>query len=194
VVDGSDGADRAQREVHESGDLEVTMTKGCLRMAAIGVAICWPALAAAEPPVVEHQPSPCTVAGKAIALCASITDDGQVQKSRIYFRAAGEKYWTYTDMGFQGLNFCGTVPAPRAGRVKMIEYYVQGIDDEYDSQRTSTFQMNIQDEGVCEFPPIEKDPARAGAIVVYATNAKQGKKLGDEFEPTGVTFVPSAAR
>ena len=36
----------------------------------------------AEEPAVEHQPSPCTVPGKPITLCASITDDGQVAKAR----------------------------------------------------------------------------------------------------------------
>ena len=50
--------------------------------------------------------------------------------------------------------------------------------------------MNVQPEGVCEFPPIEKDAARAASIKVYATNKKQGKKLDDAFSASGVTFVP----
>jgi hypothetical protein len=43
---------------------------------------------------------------------------------------------------------------------------------------------------VCEFPPLEKDAAKAAAVRVIATNRKQGKKLDDGFNPTGVTFVP----
>jgi hypothetical protein len=62
------------------------------------------------------------------------------------------------------------------------------VDDQYESQRTSTFNLEVKPE--CEFAPIEKDPARAGAIVVHATNQKQGKKLPEEFVATGVSFVP----
>ncbi len=39
---------------------------------------------------------------------------------------------------------------------------------------------------------IEKDPARASSIKVFGTSPKQGKKLPDEFDPTGVTWVPVA--
>jgi len=34
------------------------------------------------------------------------------------------------------------------------------------------------------------EPAKAGAIKVFATNRKQGKKLDDAFALAGVTFVP----
>jgi hypothetical protein len=145
---------------------------------------------AAEPPAVEHQPSPCTVPDKAITLCASITDDGQVTKARIYFKSSGEKYYNFVDMVFGGLSFCGTLPAPREGKLQAIDYYVQAVDDAFDSNRTSTFKLNLQPEGVCEFPPVEKDAAKAAAITVHATHQKQGKKLPDEFQATGVSFVP----
>jgi len=150
--------------------------------------------AAAESPTVEHQPVPCTIPGKPISLCASITDDNQVAKARVYFRARGEKFYSFVEMAFGGINFCGTLPAPRERKVEAIEYYVQGVDDEYDAQRTSTFQMNVLPEGVCEFPPVEKDAARAAAIVVHATHARQGKKLDDAFVAAGVSFVPVAGR
>ena len=145
---------------------------------------------AAEEPDVAHQPSPCTVPGKPISLCASVTDDGQVAKARIYFRPAGEKFYSFVDMAFTGINFCGTLPAPREGKTQAVDYYVQGVDDQYETRRTSTYQLNIQPEGVCEFPPIEKDATRAAAITVYATSPKQGKKLPGAFESAGVTFVP----
>ena len=144
--------------------------------------------ASAEPPSVDHQPSPCMVPEKPASLCASITDDGQVAAARIYFRPAGEKLYSFVDMAFGGLSFCGTLPGARAGKVQTIEYYVQAVDDQYESQRTSTFNMGVSPE--CEFAPVEKDPARAAAIVVHATNQKQGKKLPEEFVPTGVSFVP----
>jgi hypothetical protein len=150
-----------------------------------------PAALLAEPPVVEHQPSPCTVAEKPISLCATITDDSQVAKARLYFRVANDKYWNVVDMAFGGISFCGTLPAPRA-KVQALEYYIQGIDDTYEPQRTSTYQLRVQTEDQCGFPPIETDAQKASAITVHATHKKQGKKLDDDaFNPAGVTFVPA---
>ena len=167
------------------------MTRSALRgwMAATAVAAMVTA-AAAEEPDVAHQPSPCKVPGKPIALCASVTDDGQVAKARIYFRPAGDKFYSFVDMAFTGINFCGTLPAPRQGKTQAVDYYVQGVDDQYETKRTSTYQLNIQPDGICEFPPVEKDKARAAAITVYATSPKQGKKLPGAFLTDGVTFVP----
>ncbi len=141
-----------------------------------------------DPPVVEHQPALCTVPEKPLSLCAAISDDGTVATARIYFRRAGEDYYSFVNMSFTGVSYCGTLPGPRE-KVKAIEYYVQAVDDAYQPQRTSTFRLAVQPEGVCEFPPLEKDPVKAGNIRVLATNRKQGKKLDDGFNPTGVTFV-----
>jgi hypothetical protein len=149
---------------------------------------------ASDPPLIEHQPVACTVPDQPISLCASISDDGTVAKARLYFRKAGEDYYSFVDMAFQGLNYCGTVPAPREGKVKILEYYVQAVDDEFQPQRTSTFQMAIQPEGVCEFPPLEKDAQKASSIRVFASNRKQGNKLPGDFVQTGVTFVPVAGK
>ena len=145
--------------------------------------------AGAEPPVLDHQPSPCTVPEKPVSLCATITDDTQVAKARIYFRPTGEKYWNVVDMAFGGISFCGTLPAPTT-KAQAIEYYVQAIDDEFETQRTSTYQLRVQGDGQCGFPPLETDAARAAAITVFATHKKQGKKIDDHFRPVGVTFVP----
>jgi hypothetical protein len=142
-----------------------------------------------DPPAIEHQPAGCTIPNQAISLCASISDDGTVQKARIYFRKAGEDYYSFVDMVFQGLSYCGTVPAPREGKIK--PQYLQTIDDS-SSPSASTFQMMVQPEGVCEFPPLEKDAKKAGSIRVFASNKKQGGKLPDDFVTAGVTFVPIA--
>ena len=147
-----------------------------------------------DAPVVEHQPAPCTVFGRPIALCASVTDDSAVAKARIYFRPQGEDYYAFVDMAFAGLNYCGTLPAPREGEIKVIEYYVQAVDDQYQAQRTSTFQMNVRSGEACEFPPVEKDASKAAAITVYATHKKQGKKVHDAFAGPGVNFVPVAGK
>ena len=150
-----------------------------------------PALAqAAAPPAVEHQPALCTVPGKAISLSAALSDDGTVAVARLYFRRAGEKYYSFVDMSFTGISYCGTLPPPREKKTKAIEYYVQAIDDQYEPARTSTFRLPVEPEGVCEFPPLEETRERAAAIKVFATSRKQGKKLDGGFLKAGVTFVP----
>jgi hypothetical protein len=155
------------------------------------VLLVWPAVftRADDPPAVEHQPALCTWPGKPVALCAAISDDGNVATARLYFRRAGEDYYAYVNMAFTGVSYCGTLPAPRE-KTKAIEYYIQAVDDHYQPQRTSTFRLPVQPEGACEFAPIEKDAAKRAAIRVMATNRKQGKKLDDGFDATGVTFVP----
>lgn len=144
-----------------------------------------------DPPSIEHQPALCTVPDKPLSLCAAISDDGSVAAARLHFRRAGEDYWSYVVMTFTGVSYCGTLPAPLS-RTKAIEYYVQAIDNAYQPTRTSTFRLPVEPEGVCEFPPLEKDAAKAATIKVFATNRKQGRKLDDGFHPAGVTFVPTA--
>jgi len=147
------------------------------------------ALAAAnDPPAVDHVPALCTVADKPISLCASISDDGNVAVARLYFRREGEDYYSFVQMTFTGVSYCGTLPAPRE-KAKTIEYYINAVDDSYQPARTSTYRLPIKPEGVCEFAPTV-EPAKAGAIKVFATNRKQGKKLDDAFALAGVTFVP----
>jgi hypothetical protein len=143
-----------------------------------------------QPPDIDHQPSSCTVADQPLKLCATVTDDGQIAKTRIYFRRAGETFYSFVDMTFSGISFCGTLPAPREGKIRQIQYYIQAIDDEYETQRTSTYELPVNDAAACEFPPIAKDPKDRASITVYATHKKQGKKLPDGFDTAGVTFVP----
>lgn len=147
------------------------------------------AAAANEPPVVEHQPLLCTVPDKPISICAAVSDDSNVAVARVYFKRQGDEFYAFVQMAFTGVNYCGTLPAPRE-KAKTVEYYVQATDDAYQTQRTSTFRLPVQPEGACEFPPVETDAARAAAIKVYATNRKQGRKLDDAFGLVGVTFVP----
>src|SRR3989442_50775 len=68
-----------------------------------------------DPPVIDHQPAPCTVPEKAISLCAAISDDNQVATARIYFRRAGEDFYQFVDMAFTGVSYCGTIAGPSRG-------------------------------------------------------------------------------
>jgi hypothetical protein len=153
------------------------------------VLILLPALALAdEPPVVDHQPVVCTVPEKPLSICAEISDDGSVARARVYFRKTGSDYYAFVDMVFTGVSYCATVPAPRA-RTKTFEYYVQAVDDGYQPTLSSIYQIQVLP--ACEFPPLEKDAAKAAAIKVFATSRKQGKKLDGGFVAAGVTFVPA---
>jgi hypothetical protein len=141
-----------------------------------------------DPPAVEHQPASCTLPDKPLSLCAAVSDDGNVAVARVYFRRTGDDFYAFVPMSFTGVGYCGTLPGVRE-KAKALEYYIQATDDSYQTQRTSTFRLPVQPEGVCEFWPEEKDAAKAAAIKVFATNRKQGKKLDDGFATTGVTFV-----
>lgn len=145
-----------------------------------------------DPPLVEHQPAQCSLIGKPIELCASVLDDGDIAKVRTYFRRPAEKEYLISEMTFEGARFCTTLPGVKAGKLRSLEYYIQAIDTEYESKRTSTYQLLIQTEEDCAFPAVQKDPKKAAAITVHATSGKQGSKLPDYLEPAGVTFVPMA--
>jgi hypothetical protein len=171
--------------------MAVTWRLGARLVAGVVLAVCGATPSHADdPPSIEHQPVPCTVPGKTVALCADVRDDVQVSAARVYFRASGKDYFQFVDMVFAGLRYCATLPAPREGRVQSIEYYLQAIDDQFQSQRTSTFSLRVQSEGSCGFPPVETDAAKSASIKVYATHKKQGNQLDGSFERTGVTFVP----
>lgn len=157
----------------------------CLMSTLAGV----PALAN-DPPLVEHQPAQCSIVSKPIELCASVLDDGDIAKVRTYFRRPGEKEYLVSEMAFEGARFCTTLPGVKAGKLHTLEYYIQAIDTEYESKRTSTYQLLIQSEGDCAFPAVQKDAKKAAAITVHATSAKQGSKIPDYLESAGVTFVP----
>lgn len=160
---------------------------------AMAVLACVPALAN-DPPLVEHQPAQCSIVSKPIELCATVLDDGDIAKVRTYFRRPGEKEYLVSEMVFEGARFCTTLPGVKPGKLKSLEYYIQATDTEYESKRTSTYQLQIQTEEDCAFPAVQKDPKKAAAITVLATSSKQGTKVPDYLDPAGVTFVPTGVK
>jgi hypothetical protein len=160
-------------------------------LAAAGlVAALAPSGLSQESPDVQHQAAYCTVPDRPIRLCAVITDDGEVVKARAHFRAEGREHFSIVEMELLEDQYCATLPAPRAGRTKAVEYYIQAIDDDYLPQRTVPFLLELQEPEVCGFPPVEYDSARAASITVLATHRRQGDELDDRFVSTGVRFVP----
>lgn len=149
-------------------------------------------MVANDPPSVEHQPALCSLASKPTELCASVLDDGDIAKVRVYFRKPGAKEYFVSEMAFEGARFCTTLPGVPLGKLRTVEYYIQATDTEYESKRTSTYELQIQTEDECAFPAVQKDQKKAAAIRVFATSPKQGGKLPDYLEPAGVTFVPMA--
>ena len=166
-----------------------------MKAGAFGAVLALAAVAFADdPPVLEHQPAACTDANKGVYLCAAISDDQNVSAARLYFRKAGDDFYSFVDMRFGGINYCGTLPAPREGKVRVVEYYVQAVDDQFQAQRTSTFQLKVLSPGQCEFAPIVKGTGAPEPIKVFATHKKQGAKLDDAFDRLGVTFVPLGSK
>src|SRR5688572_3345893 len=107
------------------------------RIATAALVLVATAAHANQPPDIDHHPATCTIADKAILLCATVTDDTEVAKARVFFRRSGETFFSFVDMTFGGMNFCAVLPAPREGKVRQIDYYVQATDDKFDTQRTS---------------------------------------------------------
>lgn len=163
----------------------------CLHFALVTALAATPVIAN-DPPEVEHQPPQCSLMEKPIELCASVLDDGDIAKVRTYFRRPGEKEYLVSEMAFEGARFCTTLPGVKAGKLRSLEYYIQAIDTEYESKRTSTYQIQIQTDADCPFPAVQKDAKKATAIRVQATSAKT-VKLPDYLDPTGVTFLSVAA-
>lgn len=144
-----------------------------------------------DPPSVEYQPAECALVGRPIELCATVLDDGDIAKVRAYFRKPGDKEFYAVEMAFGGARFCATLPAVKAGKLKTLEYYIQAIDTEYETKRTSNYQIQIQGEEECAFPAVQKDAKKAAAIVLQATSPRQGTKVPDYLEPAGISVLPA---
>jgi hypothetical protein len=148
---------------------------------------------ASAPPLIHHEPRRCTVAGQPIGVCAIMTANKGIVGARIYFRRAGEKFFSYVEMSFSPVGYCGTLPAPLAGKTPTIEYYLEENDNEDQSRRSEPYPVEVKDPGACPSTPQEKDPAYHGKIKVFATEVKQGRRLPKGFDPAGVTFVAATS-
>ncbi|HEX9641406.1 MAG TPA: hypothetical protein VGB13_08830, partial [Candidatus Krumholzibacteria bacterium] len=144
-------------------------------------------VSADEPPNIEHQGSNCTVPDQRVSVCASIFDDQMVSKARVFFRPQGERYFNYAEMSFNGLEYCSVLPAPRQGKMKALEYYLQASDDAFQTRRGNMNQLVIQESEACPFPPVAQETSTP--LTVYATHKKQGDKLDDKFVREGVSFI-----
>ncbi len=151
------------------------------------------ALVFSEEPLVDHQPVLCSLPGKNPRVCAYVADDGEVKRTRAYFRAAGKELFYWTGMTFDGIQYCATLPIAKSN-VKGVEYYVWAIDDGFESKRTRTYTISIVPEVPCEYPVFDDDPERTSRLEVNATSAKQGETLEDFSDKGVVKYVPITRR
>ena len=108
----------------------------------------------------------------------------------MYFRPEGDEFYSFVDMTFGGLRYCGTLPPPRAGKLRRVEYYVQGVDDEYNAQRTTSYWVAIQPEGACDFPPVETDATLTSSDRGLRDAQEAGQEAPRRLPSAGVSFVP----
>ncbi len=151
-----------------------------------GLGGCLASPGTAAPPLIDHQEVSCSLPGKNPRICATVADDGVVKRAKIYFRAAGQStfYWSEMDLDFR--KFCATLPVPDP-EVKEVQYYLWAIDDDLEIERTKDLTMTVDGDRTCNHPVIDEDPDRTARLVVHATSRKQGKKMSG-FLPDGVDY------
>jgi hypothetical protein len=149
--------------------------------------------ASTDEPLIDHQPVICSLPEKNPRICTYVADDGEVKRVRVYFRAEDQEAFYWSEMAFDGIQYCATLPVP-GSRVRSVDYYIWAIDDNFESQRTRTFTVSVAPHSPCEYPVFDEDPDRISQLVVYATSPKQGDSIKD-FEKDGIArFVPARRR
>ena len=146
-------------------------------------------VAVADEPVIDHQPVECSVPGRNARICAYVLDDGEVKRVRVYFRSERQEAFYWSDMAFDGIQFCATLPVAEEG-VRAIDYYVWAVDDAFQTSRTRPGRISLAPTSPCAYPVIDEDPDRVANLHVQATSDKQGDEIED-FETEGIVeFVP----
>ena len=140
----------------------------------------------AEPPFIDHQAIPCSLPQAHPRICATIADDGTVKRAKLFFRAAGQSAWYWSEMVLDFRSFCATLPRPEA-ETEAIDYYLWAMDDAFETERTRDFRVPL--DGGCAHPVIDDDPERISHLEIHATVKKQKKKLYG-FVDQGVDFHP----
>jgi hypothetical protein len=143
-----------------------------------------------EEPTIDHQPVECSVPGKNTRICAYVLDDGEVKRVRAYFRAEKQEAFYWSDMAFDGIQFCATLPVAKKD-VLTIEYYIWAVDDEFQSIRTRSYIVSLDPKSPCAYPVVDEDAERISKLVVHATSEKQGQAI-EGFEQQGVAEFVAA--
>ncbi len=165
-----------------------------MNLSLVGLALaCLAGPALADEPLVDHQPVVCALPQTNPRICSYVADDGEVKKARVYFRAERQEAYYWSDLVFDGIQYCATLPVAKKS-VRDVEYYIWAIDDDFESQRTRSYKMSVSGPAACEYPIYDEDPNRIANLVIYATSRKQGNKIRDFEEKGIVRFVPIAKK
>jgi hypothetical protein len=147
-------------------------------------------ISSAEEPTVDHQPVECSTPGKNARICAYVLDDGEVKRVRAFFRADKQEAFYWSEMEFDGIQFCATLPVAKPN-VPGIEYYIWAVDDQVEVTRTRSYPISLQPTSPCAYPVVDEEPERISKLVVHATSDKQGTRI-ERFEESGIVeFVPA---
>jgi hypothetical protein len=138
---------------------------------AFGAASSSIAVAVADEPTVDHQPVECSVPSKNPRICSYVLDDGEVKRVRVYFRSNRQDAYYWSDMTFDGIQFCATLPVAK-DYVNAIDYYVWAVDDEFQTTRTRPHEISMKQTASCSYPVIDEDPERIRNLVVNATSVR----------------------
>lgn len=150
-------------------------------------------VSSAEEPTVDHQPVECSTPGKNARICAYVLDDGEVKRVRAFFRAEKQEAFYWSEMGFDGIQFCATLPIAKPN-VSGIEYYIWAVDDQVEVTRTRSYPISLEPTAPCAYPVVDEDPERTAKLVVHATSEKQGPRI-ERFEESGIIeFVPASKK
>jgi hypothetical protein len=98
-----------------------------------------------------------------------------VKRVRVYFRSNRQDAYYWSEMAFDGIQFCATLPVAK-GNIRAIDYYVWAVDDEFQITRTRPYEISMRESSSCSYPVIDEDPTRIASLVVNATSEKQGDK------------------
>lgn len=145
-----------------------------------------------EEPTIDHQPIECSVPGKNTRVCAYVLDDGEVKRVRVYFRADKQDAFYWSDMTFDGIQFCATLPVAK-NNVSRVEYYIWAVDDQFQSIRTRSYSISFEPTSPCAYPVVDDDPERISKLVVHATAEKQGDEI-EQFEKQGIAEFVAAKK
>lgn len=158
---------------------------------ALAMAIFFPAVAAAQGPMIDHAGAGCVVARKFPVLEARISPADRVARARVYFRAAGRLHWYFVEMTGRDGVFAGTLPRPRKGTAR-IEYYIEATDTSAASSRTADQASPVVGSAAeCSRLPVMAGVAGEPTIAVGAPSGAPVVPAG--FEANGVVAAGAGA-
>ena len=140
--------------------------------------------------MVDHQPVECSVPEKNPRICAPTSSTtARVKRVRVYFRSDRQDAYYWSEMAFDGIQFCATLPVAKGRREGTSTTTCGRSTTSFRSRATrSQYEISMRETTSCSYPVIDEDPERIASLVVNATSEKQGDEIKD-FEEESVANV-----